>query len=183
MRILFLSDFATVILDIVSWIIFHLSIGHFCSKIPVERFDPEKRWYQTKPWEKDGEIYQRLFRVKDWKKWIPSGAALYKNAYEIKHLTEISIENVKLWIRESCRSEFCHYVMVIPGFFFFLWNSVEISWCMMAYAIMNNLVPIIMQRYNRPRARKLLSQLERKINQKDEQITIYGPQTVFLNSH
>jgi glycosyl-4,4'-diaponeurosporenoate acyltransferase len=183
MRILFLSDIATVILDIVAWVIFHLSIGYSCSKISIERFNPEKWWYQTKPWEKGGEIYQQVFRVKNWKKLIPSGAALYRNAYEIKHLTDLSVDNVRIWLKESCRSEFCHYAMIIPGFFFFLWNSVEAGRWMLAYAILNNLVPIVMQRYNRPRVRKVLAQLERKSKQKRESVISYEPQTAFLNSY
>jgi len=75
--------------------------------------------------EKGGEIYQKIFRVKSWKKLILSGAALYRGAYEVKHITEYSVENVRLWVKESCRSEFCHIVMILPGFLFFLWNSVE----------------------------------------------------------
>lgn len=183
MRILFLSDIATVVLDIVAWVIFHLSIGYSCSKIPIERFNPEKRWYQSRAWEKGGEIYQIVFHVKNWKNIIPSGAALYRNAYEIKNLTNLSIENVRLWLKESCRSEFCHLAMILPGFFFFLWNSVEAGGWMLAYAILNNLVPIVMQRYNRPRVRKVLAQLERKSKRKSEPTITYEPQTALLNSY
>jgi hypothetical protein len=43
---------------------------------------------------------------------------------------------------------------------FFLWNSIKGGWWMVAYAIANNLVPIILQRFNRPRMRKLIAQLE-----------------------
>lgn len=183
MRIFFFSNAATVILDIVAWIIFHLSIGYSCSRIPIERFNPEKRWYQTKSWEKDGEIYQKIFHVKNWKNWIPSGAALYRNAYEIKHLTNLSAENVRFWLKESCRSEFCHFAMILPGFFFFLWNTVEAGWWMVVYAILNNMVPIVMQRYNRPRVRKVLTQLERKSKQEGEISVSYAPQPALLNSY
>jgi glycosyl-4,4'-diaponeurosporenoate acyltransferase len=183
MRILFLSSIATVFLDIVAWIIFHLSIGYFCSKIPIECFNPEKWWYQTKSWEKGGEIYQKIFHVKKWKKLIPSGAALYRNAYEIKHLTNLSADNVRFWLKESCRSEFCHFAMILPGFSFFLWNGVEVGGWMLVYAILNNLVPIVMQRYNRPRVFRVLAQLERKSKQKSEIEISYESQTALLNSY
>ncbi len=184
MRILFLSKTATIILDIVAWVLFHLSIGYTFSRLPIELFDPEKKWFQTKPWEKGGEIYQKIFRVKSWKKWIPSGAALYRGAYEIKHITEYSVENVRLWVKESCRSEFCHIVMILPGFLFFLWNSVEAGMWMVAYAFLNNLIPIVMQRYNRPRVNRLLAQLEKKSKQKSEIATLaYEPQTVLIDSY
>ena len=106
MRILFLSKTATIILDIVAWVLFHLSIGYTFSRLPIELFDPEKKWFQTKPWEKGGEIYQKIFRVKSWKKLIPSGAALYRGAYEIKHITEYSVENVRLWVKRVVGQNF-----------------------------------------------------------------------------
>ena len=64
MRLIFLSDAETIILDIVVWLFFHLGIGYTYSKIPVQKFDPQKPKYQIKRWEKNGEIYQKLFHVK-----------------------------------------------------------------------------------------------------------------------
>lgn len=183
MRILFLGTFETVVLDVVAWVLFHLSIGYATSKLNIERFNPDRKIYLTKPWEKGGEIYQQVFRVKDWKKYIPSGAALYKGAYEIKNLITFSAQNVRLWLKESCRAEFCHWMMILPGFFFVLWNSTTGAWINLVYAVANNLVPIIMQRYNRPRVRKLLYQLERKSNSKEEPEIIYAPQTSYSHSY
>ncbi len=183
MRIIFLSDVETFFLDIVAWLFFHLSIGYYSSRIPLDRIDPKKSWFLTKPWEKGGEIYQKLFRVKDWKKIIPSGAALYRNAYELKHLSEMNINGVRLWITESCRSEICHWIMIIPGFFFYLWNTVEIGRLMLGYAIVNNIVPIIMQRYNRPRARKLLAQMERKLKLDEKPQIVYESPTTYSHSY
>lgn len=183
MRIIFLSGLETLVLDIFAWVVFHLSIGYSCSRIPIERFDPQKSRYQTKTWEKDGEIYQKLFHVKEWKKFIPSGAAVYKGAYEIKHIHSFNIDNITRWLKESCRAEFCHWVMILPGFLFFLWNSVEMGLCMVAYAVLNNFVPIIMQRYNRPRVRKILAQLEMKTRQKGELTIRYEPSKTYSHSY
>jgi glycosyl-4,4'-diaponeurosporenoate acyltransferase len=183
MRILFLSTGETIVLDIIAWLIFHLSIGYVTSQIPIDRFDPNKKWYQTRPWEKDGQIYQKIFRVKDWKRYIPSGAALYKNAYEIRRITTFTVQNVSTWLKESCRSEFCHFAMIIPGIFFFLWNSVTGGWIMMIYAIVNNLVPIVMQRYNRPRVRKLLDSLERKSKQTEDAFQNYASGNLLSHSY
>ncbi len=162
MRIVYLSDNATFFLDIMMWVFFHLSIGWSSSRIPVSFFDPAQSRYQTKKWEKDGKIYQTLFHVRSWKRIIPSGAALYKDAYEIKNINSFSLDNIRIWLKESCRAEFCHTIMILPGFLFFLWNNTATSWLMVAYAFANNFVPIIMQRYNRPRVRKLIAWLESK---------------------
>lgn len=179
MRIFFFDDITTVILDVIAWVMFHLSIGFWTSKIPVDVFNPQHSWYMTRIWEKGGEIYQDLFRVKDWKKYIPSGAAVYKNAYEIKHIKAFTVNNVTRWLKESCRSEFCHWVMILPGFLFFLWNSTIGGWIMVVYAFLNNLVPIIMQRYNRPRVRKLLNRLKNEAAREMEiEIYLDHPQTL-----
>jgi glycosyl-4,4'-diaponeurosporenoate acyltransferase len=159
MQILFLTPVATFFFDVIAWAAIHLSIGYWCSKLPVERFNPNKRIYRTHAWEKDGEIYQRIFKVRAWKDYIPSGASVYASGYSIKNLRSYSIADLERWLCESCRAEFCHWMMIFPGFFFFLWNSIEVGWGMVAYAVLNNLVPIIMQRFNRPRIRKILNQL------------------------
>ncbi len=64
------------------------------------------------------------------------------------------------WLKESVRAEICHWAMIIPCFLFFLWNNFALGLGMVAYAFLNNMFPIIVQRYNRPRMRKLLAHLE-----------------------
>jgi glycosyl-4,4'-diaponeurosporenoate acyltransferase len=161
MRVLYLSTLDTVIVDIIAWIVLHLSIGYLCSKIPAAWFNPGSWLYQTFKWEKDGRIYQRFFNVRSWKSHIPSGGSLYPNTFLIQNIQSLDLTYLRRWLVESCRAEFCHWVMMLPGFLFFLWNSIELGWAMVAYAILNNLVPIISQRFNRPRIRKMIAVLSR----------------------
>jgi glycosyl-4,4'-diaponeurosporenoate acyltransferase len=163
MQIFFLSAEDTFFFDIIAWIVFHISIGFLCSKIPLDWIHPEKRWFQTFKWEKGGEIYERIFHVRAWKKFIPNGSGLYPDGFSIKNLPDFSLETLDRWLKESCRAELCHWLMIMPGFLFFLWNSVVIGWGMVAYAIINNLVPIVMQRFNRPRLRMILKHLQRDL--------------------
>jgi glycosyl-4,4'-diaponeurosporenoate acyltransferase len=183
MRVLYLSDFHTFIFDICVWICIHFSIGYWSSRIPVDLFDPAKQLFRIRSWEKDGQIYDRIFHVKAWKRFIPSGAALYKDAFHIKKLASISPEYLYRWIKESCRAEFCHWMMIFPGFIFFLWNSVEMGWWMVVYAVANNLVPIVMQRYNRPRVQKLLDVLQKNTQKKVDTHVTFEPQKTFSNSY
>ena len=149
---------------------------HRLSRIPVNLFNPESLLFKTRKWEKNGLVYEKVFKIRSWKDHFPSGAAFYQDAYEIQHIDEFSIENVRTWILESCRSEFGHILMIFPGFLFFLWNTIEVGWLMVGYALLNNIVPIIMQRYNRPRVKKLLQYMERSkkygqpLNQRSDQL-------------
>ena len=182
MQIIFLSDLGTVIADIFAWIVFHLSIGYWSSKLPLGFFNPDKSLYQTYKWEKGGEIYQQIFHVRSWKKFIPSGAALYRGAFRLKNLTHVDAEYLLLWLKESCRAEFCHWVMIFPGFLFFLWNNVTVGWWMVVYAVANNLIPIVMQRYNRPRVRNMLAKIE-KLSQLQESYVQFEPTQAFSHSY
>lgn len=171
MRIIFLKPLQTFLLDVIAWVFFHLSIGYGSSKIPLEKLNPDRRFFQTFKWEQEGRIYEKLFNVRSWKHLIPNGSALYKDAFSIRRLSKSSPEYLRRWLKESVRSEICHWLMIPPSLFFFLWNNVLVSWLMVLYAFLNNLVPIILQRYNRPRMRKLLAIIESKQNLKLENET------------
>lgn len=160
MQIIYMDPFTTLLVDIGAWLVFHLGIGFACSKIPLDWLRPECRFFHAYAWEDGGELYQRLFRVRAWKRYIPNGSALYKGTFSIKNLPTNDIAYLQRWLKESVRTEVCHWLMILPGFLFFLWNDVIIGWVMTAYAFLNNLVPIIVQRFNRPRMRRLLARLE-----------------------
>ena len=81
-----LSQGQIILIDVIVWIILHLSIGYVTSRIDINRFNPDSVLFRPKPWEQDGEIYQKFFRVRSWKKFLFSGAAVYRDAYEIKNL-------------------------------------------------------------------------------------------------
>jgi glycosyl-4,4'-diaponeurosporenoate acyltransferase len=157
-----LTPTAMFLIDIIAWATIQLSLGYLSSRIPLEWLNPNHPFFQTLAWEKGGEIYQKLFRVRSWKHIIPNGSAVYRGAFSIKNLPSNDIAYLRRWLKESVRAEVCHWAMIVPGFFFFLWNSVALGWLNLAYAFLSNLVPIILQRFNRPRMRRLLTQLERQ---------------------
>ncbi len=162
MRILFLEPLETFILDMICWVIIQLGIGYLSLKFPEKWLDPGRRFFQSFAWEKGGKIYQQLFRVRSWKHLIPDGSKTYRGAFSIKKLPTSELTYLLRWLKESIRSELCHWFMILPAPFFFLWNSIKGGWLMVFYAFFNNLVPIILQRFNRPRIRKLIAQLELK---------------------
>ena len=159
MQVIFLSLPETIFVDVLSWILIHFSLGYWCSRIPVSKFDPQKNLYLTHAWEKCGEVYERIFHVRSWKKFIPAGGKLYPNTFSLQKLSTFTKDYLELWLKESCRAEFCHWMMVFPGFLFFFWNSTRGGLLMLAYAVLNNLFPIVMQRFNRPRIRRLIERL------------------------
>lgn len=161
MQVIYLSIQDTIIIDILAWLFIHLGIGYWTSQLSIDRFDPDAPVYKTFAWEKSGEIYDKLFKVRSWKKYIPCGSKLYPDTFSLQNLVSADFEYLTLWLKESCRAEFCHWMMMVPGFFFFLWNSVSGGWFMVFYAVSNNLIPIILQRFNRPRIRRLIQYVQK----------------------
>ncbi|MDY6867562.1 MAG: glycosyl-4,4'-diaponeurosporenoate acyltransferase [Chloroflexota bacterium] len=160
MQTIFLETPQTIVLDVIAWVIFHLGIGFGCSKIPLTWLNPDSRFFQTFKWEKDGKIYQKLFHVQSWKQFIPNAANLFSDRFPLKSIKSKDPQYLIRWLKETIRSEICHWLMIVPGFFFFLWNDVILGWLMVAYAFLNNLPFIIVQRFNRPRIRKLIALTE-----------------------
>lgn len=161
MQVFFWSPLTTFFIDVILWIIIHFGIGYVCSTIPIQKINADQHFYQTHQWEKEGFIYQHLFKVRAWKKYIPQGSKLYRNSYSLQHINSFDIAYLERWLKESVRAEFCHWIMIIPGFFF-LWNTLTGSIAILIYAFLTNLIPIILQRYNRPRIRQLLELVKNK---------------------
>jgi len=183
MQILFLDTLQTILLDIIVWLIIHLNLGYFSSRIPLEWLNPNQLLFHSFSWEKGGTLYQRIFHVRSWKHLIPDGSRLHPGAFSIKNLQAYTPAYLERWLKESARAEVCHWLMILPGFLFFLWNGVIFGWIMVAYAFLNNLVPIILQRYNRPRIRELLAHLERKTPQQGSILVSYAPQKEISHSY
>lgn len=175
MRFIFLKRLQTFFLDVLAWLIFHLGIGFASSKIPLKWLNPNSRLFKTYAWEKEGRVYERIFRVRAWKHLIPNGSGLYRDGFSIRTLESSQLDYLKRWLKKTIRAEICHWLMIVPSVFFFLWNDVLVGWIMVAYAFLNNLPIIIIQRYNRPRIRKLIELSESKNLQRCEVASVYVP--------
>lgn len=156
MQIIFLTPLGAFFLNVFIWTFLHSGISFCSSRIPVERFRINNPLYQTFCWEKNGMLYQRLFHVRSWKRFIPQGSKLFRDGFSLQKLSSLDSIYLKRWLQESIRAEFCHWMMVFPSVFFFLWNSELGGWLMVAYAALNNFFPIVAQRFNRPRIRHYL---------------------------
>jgi glycosyl-4,4'-diaponeurosporenoate acyltransferase len=168
-----------LLLDVFIWLVIHLSIGFCSSRIPISWFNPDGSLYRAYHWEMGGLFYQHWFRVRSWKRFLPFGGHLYPNTFSLQTLPVVSGDYLDLWIKESCRSEFCHWMMIWPGFLFFFWNPASLAFWMVIYAVANNFFPIVVQRFNRPRMRYLADKLKT-----DRQIrnTLY-PERIYSSQH
>ena len=145
----------TIIIDIVAWFVIHMSVSYIMTRQPLSAFEPDSWLYRQRSWEKNGRIYERLFRLKSWKKKLPDGAAVFKNGFEKKRLKETGQRYLQDFISETCRAELTHWIVFLFGFIFFVWNIWWVGIIMIIYAAVANIPCIITQRYNRIKLRRI----------------------------
>ena len=78
MRVIFLSDFWTILLCFLVWPLLQVAIAIFCLNLPDRYYSPNSFFYKSHRFERDGRIYDQVFRVKRWKHLLPDGGAVWK---------------------------------------------------------------------------------------------------------
>ena len=152
MRVIHLATFWTVILDILAWFLIHMAIVLVMVRISRDRFNPDGFIYRVRPWEKDGHLYTKVFRIKHWKAILPDGARWMKDrGFPKKQLASRDMRYLATFAAETCRAELTHWTTMLMAPFFFLWNKPAVGWIMIIYALTENLPLIMAQRYNRCR--------------------------------
>lgn len=117
--------------------------------------DKQKRGFQSQSWEQDGRFWQDFLHIRQWKSYLPDGSMFLKESYNQTNLQGIEVEDLKKFIIETKRAELTHWLMILPAFFFFIWNPPWAGIIMVLYALLFNLPLIVTQRYNRPRLERL----------------------------
>jgi glycosyl-4,4'-diaponeurosporenoate acyltransferase len=151
--------FWLILVDSLVWAVLQPAIGWLAFKFPDSWIDFRRPWYQSWPWEEEGHVYQRVFAIRSWKDRIPSGGRLYKEGFSMDRIKGWDENTIQRWITESCRAELCHWMAILPSAVFFLWNPWHIGIFMVVYALAFNAIPIIIQRYNRPRLLRVLERI------------------------
>lgn len=124
-----------------------------------ERFYYFRNWiFRERGWEKHGEFYQRVFRVKRWKDRLPEISDFIKSTFPKKSVKEFSSEYVEKFLLESCRAEFAHWCIIFSTLIFLFFGGLESFASMLAVSVLLNTPFIIIQRYNRPRIILIMKQ-------------------------
>ncbi|HUX21911.1 MAG TPA: hypothetical protein VMW69_11780 [Spirochaetia bacterium] len=135
------------------WIILHFGCGYIAHRMPAGIFEPASpigRLLRARQWESEGGIY-RVIGIGKWKGLLPEAGALFRGGFNKRRLRTLDAAYLEGFRRETNRAELSHWLTLISGMSFFLWNPWQIGSAMVGYAILTNLPFIAIQRYNRPR--------------------------------
>jgi len=162
MRLIHLSTFWTVVIDIIAWFVIHMGVVHIMIRIPAKHFEPAGWLCRSRKWESDGRMYHDVFKIRKWKKYLPDGSPLVgTKGFPKSKLSSRQRDYFETFMVETCRAECTHWIITLFAPFFFLWNPFAVGFIMIFYAAAENLPLVMAQRYNRCRFRRLL-QKERR---------------------
>ncbi|KAB2330576.1 glycosyl-4,4'-diaponeurosporenoate acyltransferase [Bacillus mesophilum] len=145
-----------LVINILAWPFIHIILSLWTVTIPIEKFMKNKGLYKIRNWERSGEFWDRYFHVKRWKDRIPDGTKIIGRGFEKSAIMGKSKNHLRLYVYESRRAEFNHWLSMLPALLFFLWNPLWAGMLMIAYALFFNIPIIIVQRFNRARLEKIL---------------------------
>lgn len=158
MRVIYLSETWTILLCFIVWMLIQVSAAIFCLRLPDSCLSPDSFFFKTHFFEKEGQIYDRFFRVRKWKQCLPDGGAVWKKrGFRKRNLKNFSPEYLNRFLIESVRGELTHWLAIIPFWVFGFFTPPGVVWIMLLYALLVNLPCIITQRFNRPRLQRLLN--------------------------
>lgn len=150
-----LSTSWILILDILAWFFFHMSISLCMMRIPDEWFVRKHRLFKIAAWEKNGQLWNDIFHIQKWKSYLPDGSRIIKTAYNKTNLHGTTLESLEKFIIETKRAELTHWILILPAPIFLVWNPLWAGIVMIIYALGVNIPFILSQRYNRPRLERL----------------------------
>ena len=117
--------------------------------------DPDRGWWRSFPAEREGRIYEKL-HIRRWQKRVPDMSRILPRFIPAKKLEGRDLQRLPEMIRETCVAELIHWLLCLGGLYCLrLWRGVGGA----VIAVLNicgNLPFILIQRYNRPRLKRLL---------------------------
>jgi glycosyl-4,4'-diaponeurosporenoate acyltransferase len=142
--------------NLLVFILISLAMTFICEKIPNKIYHYRKWMFRERKWEKGGLIYDNYFKVKKWKAKLPDISDFMRWRFNKKHLAEVDSNYLSVFLTESCKAEFTHWMIIISTMIFNFWSDFQSTIFIFFIACLLNLPYIIIQRYNRPRLIKLL---------------------------
>lgn len=119
--------------------------------------------FRSFAFEKEGKIYDKI-KISKWKTKLPDMSVLITKIIprfmKKKRVETGNIEELKILLKETCKAETTHIIAAFLGIpCLFIWKWLGGTLVFLCWLICN-LAFILIQRYNRPRIKKMISMLE-----------------------
>lgn len=130
--------------------------------LPKRLFSGEGFFFASFKWENDGHIYEKL-GIKSWHKKAPDMSRIFSRMTKKSIETRPDYEMLLTMVRETCIAELVHWCLFLLGFFIPVIAPCPAGYILFAaYTLFANLPFILIQRYNRPRLKRLMKREKAK---------------------
>jgi glycosyl-4,4'-diaponeurosporenoate acyltransferase len=146
---------AVILANVCGWPILQLSIAWSITRLSPSRF--MKSRLIDRVTRSEADFYRRWLCIRGWKTMLPDGAGWVGGTFPRKKLQSRDAVYLSRFVAETRRGELAHWIMMACCPIFFIWNSGWVWAVMVFYAVAANLPCIVVQRYNRAAACRLLS--------------------------
>lgn len=138
-------------------------VGFFAGRIvPKGWVKPEKGWFRSFSFEKNGTFYEKL-RIRKWHKKVLDMSRILPGLMPAKSLSGDYGQNLPVMIQETCVAEVVHIAVSVAGLrCLWMWPGIGGVTVTAIHIVLLNLPFILIQRYNRPRLIRLQKKLEKK---------------------
>ena len=160
-RIVELSNAATVALDIVAWALVHVTAGYAAHRLPLRMLGRDRGILRLAPFARRGRFYERL-AIRRWKDRLPEAGAFFAGGVSKRHVPATDAAGLARFAAETRRAELAHWWAVAALPLFALFNPPYAMPLMVVYAFAANAPCIAVQRYNRGRLARLALLLDRR---------------------
>lgn len=135
--------------------------------LPKKWLKPETGLFRSRPFERDGTVYEKL-NIRKWQACVPDMSRILPFLMPPKNLSGSYADRLPTMIRETCVAELTHIVVSILGLrCLWMWPGMGGFAVTAVFIILLNLPYILIQRYNRPRLIRLQKKLQARQEKKE----------------
>ena len=157
-----LTDGWAIVVGSAMWAVLSFTIGYSMHRRSLDRFAHDNAITRLRPFEADGRFYERVTRVRRWKRHLPEGGDFYEGGFNKSHLRGRDDAHLNRFVAETRRAEMTHWAVMSCGPLFWVWSTFWLGWMMVAFGVVANIPCIIAQRYNRARLLRVLARRQRR---------------------
>jgi glycosyl-4,4'-diaponeurosporenoate acyltransferase len=134
------------LVNVVWWALVHTATGYAVHRLPASALQHGGvcRWERG--------AYEHL-GVRRWKDRLPEAGALFAGGISKRHVRRSTVDR---FVVETRRAELGHWLAMLGGPVSMLWNPPIGDVVMVAYGVLVNAPFVIVQRYNRARALRVI---------------------------
>lgn len=144
-----------VALDAAVWAGWGTAVGYAAHRLPARMLARDNVLTRLRAWEREGRVYERA-GIRRWKDRLPELGALFRGGVSKRALGGRDAASLAAFAAETRRAELVHWVVPAITPVFALWNPAALQAAMWLYAVAANGPCLVVQRYNRGRALRVL---------------------------